>query len=142
MKHRGWIILSGLFWFAIGIFLLNKGLRFIAEGVANSSSQAGMALIAVALFIGFLKGRIVLAKTVKRLVSRILALQAPIRFADVYPRSYFLLIAGMVGLGALLRFLPISIEARGFVDVAIGSALINGAMLYFRAASNMKTSHL
>jgi hypothetical protein len=40
----------------------------------------------------------------------------------------------MMALGLVFRFLPIPIDLRGLIDVAIGSALINGAMLYFRAA--------
>jgi hypothetical protein len=42
----------------------------------------------------------------------------------------------MVLLGLVIRFLPIPIDARGLVDVAIGSALINGAMLYFRVVKH------
>jgi hypothetical protein len=38
----------------------------------------------------------------------------------------------MMALGAIMRLVPD--DWHGFVDVAIGSALINGAMLYFRAS--------
>jgi hypothetical protein len=40
----------------------------------------------------------------------------------------------MMMLGMIFRYLPIPIDVRGFIDLAIGSALMNGAMLYFRAA--------
>jgi hypothetical protein len=59
-------------------------------------------------------------------------LQAPIRFVDAYPKSYWLLLASMMALGFLLRLVPV--EVRGFIDVVVGSALLNGALLYFRAA--------
>ena len=88
----------------------------------------------LALLVGFAKGRFVFAKTVWRVVSRIQALSLPIRFSQVYTKSYWILIGAMMMLGLTFRFLPIPLDARGFVDVAIGSALINGAMLYFRAS--------
>ena len=147
MKHKGWIFFSGLFWFGAGVSLLYKGLKFVSEGILTqdslshrmqglfgSSQQAATALVAIGLLIGLLKGRFVLSKTVNRVVNRIRSLPLPIRFSQVYARSYWILIASMVGLGVSLRFLPIPVDARGLVDVAIGSALINGAMLYFRVA--------
>ena len=147
MKQRSWIVFSGYLWFFIGVFLLYKGLRLISEAVFQpdsicfslgqvfgSSQQAGSALIALGLVIGFLKGRFVLVKTVRRVVSRIAKLPAPVRFKDAYSPSYWILIGSMILLGMLFRFLPISIDVRGVIDVAIGTALINGAMFYFRAA--------
>lgn len=97
---------------------------------ASSAAWAGSAGL-VALVLGLCKGRFVLAKTVKRVSGRIAALPAPIRFGAVYTKSYWLLIGAMMGLGFLLRFAPLSYEARGCIDITIGSALILGAFLYF-----------
>lgn len=136
MKHRGWIALSGFTWFFIGAFLLYKGLHLITEATQGGglSHQAANIYIAVGLVVGFFKGRFVLVKTVRRVVSRILSLPLPIKFKDAYSPSYWILIASMMALGMLFRFLPIPMEVKGAIDVAIGSALINGAMIYFRAA--------
>lgn len=147
MKHRGWIVLSGIFWLLMGGMLLRKGLSFLVQGVLTphslcdrfqgifgSPSQTGTALLVIALVIGFLKGRLVLSKTVAKMVQRILSLELPIRFVDVYPRSYWFLIGGMMSLGVILRFGFIPIDLRGMIDVAVGSALLNGSLLYFRAA--------
>jgi hypothetical protein len=147
MSHRAWIAVSGFLWLAVGGGLLFKGLRLISEGAISPDSlsfrmqglfgtpqQSGTALIAAALLIGYVKGRFILSKTVKRVALRIASLPLPIRFTSVYAPSYFVLIGGMIALGILLRFLPIPIDLRGFIDTAIGSALINGAMLYFQAA--------
>lgn len=147
MKHRGWIAISGFLWFFIGTFLLYKGLHLITEaafqadslcfkmqGMCGTAQRAATIFIAMGLFIGFFKGRFVLAKTVRRVVARIAALPLPIRFKDAYSLSYWVLIASMMALGMIFRFLPIPIDIRGTIDVAIGSALINGAMLYFRSA--------
>ncbi len=147
MKHRGWVVLSGFVWFIAGGFLLSKGLRLITEAAFQmdslsyrmkdtfgSSQQAASVLIAIGLVIGFFKGRFVLAKTVRRVVTRIVSLPLPIKLQDAYSPSYWILIASMMALGMVFRFLPIAMDLRGLIDVAIGSALINGAMLYFRAA--------
>ena len=147
LTHRNWIAISGFVWLAVGAFLLYKGLHLISDGIVKTDTlcfkmqglfgtpqQSGTALIAAGLFIGFIKGRFVLSKTVRRVALRISSLPLPIRFSSVYAPSYWILIGSMVALGMILRFLPIPVDLRGFIDTAIGSALINGAMLYFRAA--------
>lgn len=149
MKHRAWIAVTGFIWLVIGGSLLYKGLHLISSAASTTDSlcfslrnlfgspqQAGTALIALGLFIGFLKGRFVLSKTVHRVSVRIGHLPHPIRFFDVYAPSYWILIGSMIALGVSLRFLPISIDVRGLIDVAVGSALLNGSMLYFRFAKS------
>lgn len=131
MKHRSWIALSGVVWFFIGGMLLYKGLHFIAEGTMKKEW-----LLAAGLLIGFFKGRFVLIKTVRRQVLRIASLPLPIRWSQVYPLAYYFLIAGMMGLGMLMRVIPLSVDFRGVIDVAIGSALIHGALAYFQAAAS------
>lgn len=138
MKHRSWIAVSGFTWFLIGASLLFKGLELIAQ--AALPQKTATSLIALGLLVGFLKGRFVLSKTVRRVVTRIASLPAPIRFKDAYAPSYWILIAGMTSLGMLFRFLPIPIDIRGTIDVTIGSALINGAVLYFRACRSVPAS--
>jgi len=147
MKHRAYIALSGFLWFFSGGFLLYKGLHLINDAtfradslcskwqtVFGSPQQAATIFIGIGLLLGFIKGRFVLSKTVRRVVSRIASFPGPIRFSDAYSRSYWILIASMIALGMSFRFLPIPMDMRGIVDVAIGSALVNGAMLFFRAA--------
>lgn len=90
--------------------------------------------IATGLLIGFFKARFVLIKTVRRVVARIAALPLPIPFKQVYGPTYWILLGSMMALGMVFRFLPIPIDVRGTIDVAIGSALLNGALFYFRAA--------
>lgn len=147
MQQRAWIVFSGILWLLIGSFLLQKGLHWISvsllqpdslltrwQGVFGTREQAGTALIGFSLLIGFCKGRFVLSKTVRRVVARLASLKAPIRFREAYAPSYWILIGSMIALGMLFRFLPLPSEIRGAIDIAIGSALIQGAILYFRAA--------
>lgn len=145
MKHRGWIAFSGFTWLLIGMGLIYKGVQYFAfalfesdslmhrlKGVFGSVEQAAGVLMGVSLLVGFLKGRFVLSKTVARVSSRIASLPLPIRVRDVYSLAYLGLIVGMMGLGLLFRFLSISSDIKGMIDVAVGTALVNGAILYFR----------
>ncbi|MDP1608919.1 MAG: hypothetical protein Q8L98_06370 [Chlamydiales bacterium] len=147
MGRKGWMICSGLVWMMVGLWLLFKGIVLIAEGALGAhpetslsfryfaSAQQGAALlIALGLLIGFVKGRFVLSKTVRRVCLRISELSLPIHIKHVYAPSYLLLLASMMLLGMLLRFIPIALDLKGAIDVAIGCALLNGSMLYWRAA--------
>jgi hypothetical protein len=150
VSHSTLIFLSGFVWLAVGCFLLPLGLNFIVDTLlkdnaahtypilqflapyAGGLDAAAIVWIAFALLIGFLKGRRVFSKSVQRSVSRILNLPNPAPLSKLYTPSYYLLLGSMVVLGVLVRYTPL--DVRGGVDVAIGSALINGAVLYFRQA--------
>ncbi len=146
-----WITLSGVVWFVVGIGLLTLGLNFIVftvhfpeagkfsvltslASLMGGRDQAALGLMAIALIVGLLKGKFALAKASHRVVSRILSLKEPIRFSEVYQKGYFFLIGGMILLGMSMKWLHIPPDIRGFVDVAVGSALMNGSSAYFRAA--------
>jgi hypothetical protein len=132
MSHRAWISISGLIWALAGLLLLYKGLKILSD---LPNKEAATWWIVAGLVIGFLKGRFVLAKTVQRISNRILSLPLPIPFINAYPKSYYLLISFMMALGIVMRFVPD--QWHGFIDVAVGSALMNGAMLYFRVSRNL-----
>lgn len=144
-----WIICSGVIWCAVGAFLLLFGVKLVVfsamEGAAHSAlfteiarmlksgEQAALILVTSGLLLGFAKGRLVLSKTVVRVVNRIRALPEPIRFFDVYSAGYLALIASMILLGMMMRWLSVPSDIRGAIDIAVGCALINGAMFYFRS---------
>lgn len=150
VSHFTMIMISGLVWMAVGCFLLPLGLNFIVASLLKENAslshpilnffapyvggidQAALTLIVIALFIGFLKGRKVFAKSVYRSVDRISTLPNPASISKIYTPAYYILLGSMVLLGVLVRFAPL--DVRGAVDVAVGAALINGAMLYFRQA--------
>lgn len=151
IRHSKMIGISGVIWLSIGFMLLSMGINFIVESILKENGRlasrpvldffatfsgeletAAIILIAMGLLVGFLKGRVILSKTVARTVERTLAMPNPAPLSQIYPRSYYILLGSMILIGFVVKFLPF--DVRGFVDVAIGSALINGAMLYFRAA--------
>lgn len=131
--QKSFITLSGFLWLAIGIFLLMKGLSLVTAFYVNID-QTTLLLIALGVALGFAKGNFVLRKTVARVVERIRSLPDPIQFSQIYSKGYYFLIGGMILLGITMRWLPIPEQVRGTIDIAIGCALITGALLYFRAA--------
>lgn len=158
IKKPGLIFISGLLWFVIGFVLLSKGINLIVQSMSDidqayfsliqifsphiGAIKSALLLVTVGLFIGYIKGRYILIKTVKRVVSRILDLTDPIRISKVYSMGYFLLLLTMVGIGISFRFMPLSPDIRGIIDLAIGAALMNGSLLYFRFALAAKNQSL
>jgi hypothetical protein len=150
VSHTTLIVISGLVWLAVGCFLLPLGLNFIAQSMSLETAaegrpvlnnlapyvggleQAAIALIVIALGIGYLKGTKIFSKTVQSSVDRIRSLPNPAPISQIYTKKYYILLGSMVFLGFLVRFL--SNDIRGAVDVVIGSALINGAVLFIRQA--------
>ncbi|MFI0435181.1 MAG: hypothetical protein ACH350_05575 [Parachlamydiaceae bacterium] len=150
VSHATLIFLSGLVWLCVGSVLLPLGLNFIVDTLlienhhlphpvlsflipyTGGLESAALIWIAITLMIGFLKGRAVFSKSVNRSVRYISTLPNPAPLSKIYTPGYYLLLGSMILLGVLMRFVPLDI--RGGVDVAVGCALINGAMLYFRQA--------
>lgn len=143
------LIISFASWLGIGVFLLYKGLRLLVElspGVAHSSmlsffskmaggmQQAVLLCICIGLFVGFMKGRFVLSKTVGRLSNRFFSYGRPMSLKEMYPAYYLALVGSMILLGMSLKWMPVPQEVRGTIDVAIGAALTNGAFQYLRVA--------
>ena len=115
----------------IGAYLMLKGINY------SLKVDSALVIICIALLVGFIKGRMVLSKSVMRIVGHLQAQVAPIFWKKAYDRKYYLILAIMMGIGMGLRFVSIPDGVRGFIDVTIGSALINGAVLYFREATHV-----
>ena len=96
--------------------------------------EAALILICFALFLGIIKGRFALKRTVNRVVTRIRTLPSPFPIKSLYTRGYLILLGSMVLFGMVFKFLPLPLDVKGFIDFTIGAALINGGMLYFREA--------
>jgi len=152
-SHPMLIVISGIVWLAIGAFLLSIGLNFLVEsGKAptgsfafldllskwfGSKDQAVLTLVVLGLAIGYFKGRFILGKAARKGVDRILSFPNPSSLASIYSIRYIALLAVMIGIGVSFRIFHLPFDIRGFIDVAIGAALLNGAMIYFRFASQV-----
>ena len=156
MTHKQAIVFSGLIWMVIGAFLLYRGLYYMIDGihthvgyfsaakglkpVIGSYGGAVLLLLGVAVFLGHLKGRYVLKKTVQRVVYKILMKPSPLKIYKLYGVRYYVVIAVMMCIGIGLRLSPIALDTRGFIDVIIGTALVSGAVMYFKAVALLNHS--
>lgn len=159
-KHRTIIFFSGTTWFIAGVFLLILGLRFLMVSLSfspntihfsllnmfgseqNVRENGAIFLITFALILGFLKGKYILSKSAFREINRISLLPNPISIKHFYSKKYYFIFSTMLLLGMLMRHLPISYDTRGFIDVIIGSALLQGSLFYFKHLLNSwKKSH-
>jgi len=147
LSHNIAIALSGVSWLGIGVFLLFKGFLLLLDpfsckegalflplfgSVASCYEQGSLILICISLFFGFIKGRWILAKRAKQVIKGILQHPSPLPLSKVYNKSYLFLIGAMMLLGFSLQWLSFPYDCRGAIDIAIGSALINGSAFYFR----------
>ncbi len=153
IRHGLAIVLSGVIWMGAGFFLLLKGFSLLLHPQIGKTAiliplmnsfgaggeQASLVLVSLGLVIGFLKGRVVLGKAANKVIGRILSLHNPFPISSLYSRSYVILLSSMIALGVCLRWIPVPYDVKGVIDVAIGSALINGSAFYFRYFAEKKT---
>lgn len=147
LSHASLIFISGLIWLAVGVFLLQIGLRLLLDPSLHEGSypileffqsflgkgqESAIVLIALCLYIGFLKGKHVLGKSARKGVERIRSFSNPTGIQNIYSAKYYILLGVMIALGVSIKYLGLPNDVRGAVDVIIGAALINGAVLYFR----------
>lgn len=154
LSHTKMVFISGLIWFTVGVYLLQMGIKLLLSGVHSTPNAtagnypllhflenhlgniefAAILLLACALLIGYFKGRYVLGKSARRGVDRILSFPNPMKLTDLYSAKYYILLGTMVFLGISLKHVGLNHDVRGWIDVVIGSALINGALVYFHSA--------
>jgi hypothetical protein len=159
-SHAKLVVISGLVWFAVGVYLLQLGLKLLFTGISDpagldaqsypliasltphlgSVENVALILLSIALLVGYIKGRYVLGKSAHRGVERIRSFPNPTSLSNIYSAKYYLLLALMICLGVSIKYLGVNNDIRGLVDAAIGSALINGAMIYFRLAQRTHSS--
>jgi len=159
VSHRTLYILSGAVWMIIGVMLLNLGIGFLMHGVSatgftqegysslftsvasmtSSSENAAIALVAIAFFIGIAKGRLVMQKAAMKTSLRLAKLQNPTSLSNLYSKSNLLIIAVMMTLGMSMKYLALPYDIRGIIDTAVGCALIQGALCYFRLPNSSES---
>jgi len=119
--------MAGAIWLVIGLLLLRKGVQYL-----RWDDSTLPLLVICALSLGIVKGRMVLAKVALRTQKRIALLEEPTTITHLYTRGNALLILSMMGLGMLLNVLNVHSDIRAFIDIAVGSALVQGSLSYFR----------
>jgi hypothetical protein len=101
--------------------------------VFENPANGILVLIVAFLVVGRLKAQYILQKTVGRTKERLEKKEEPLSIKDLFTIPYVALIALMMGLGLLMNVCAVPLDIRGLVDIAVGSALIHGSFLYFKA---------
>lgn len=136
------IICAGTFMFFGGVSLFTKGVALSSKievfsfpfSVAHGYFDFKGTLFFIALvatFLGFLKGRFVISKTVSQNVERIKALAKDPFFFEFYAPKTWVILFAMVLLARTISSLDIPLELRIILDIAVGTALFYGSMLFF-----------
>lgn len=112
----------------------NQSLLKFMSHLFQKPEQVLAAIVGICLLIGYVKGHFVLTRSVKSGVQRILSHPNPSEIKNLYGKKYYALIVAMMGLGILLRVLKLPQDIHGAIDLAIGSALLKGALTYFKYA--------
>ncbi len=132
VTRRTLVLSAALVWGLVGAFLSIRAFFWFKPRPAE---VAGM--MALSLAAGFLKGRFLFAKLALHNIGRIRELSPQKEkiclFAFQAVKSY-VIVAGMIGLGILIRLSPIRREILGVIYLAVGVALFYGSFEYWRAA--------
>lgn len=151
VKKSTLVLLASALWFIVGISLMFLGhyyfnlgrqllpslafngsfsiIAFLTNFLPNPQNAASLCQV-LALTIGFIKGRFVLKRTVERQIERIRGLQEKAPITAIYSKNLYFLVVGMILLGMSMKYLPIFYDTRGFIDLAVGFALMNGSFHY------------
>lgn len=148
LSHTTFVLILGVLCFSIGSILLPLGLNnlidcLLLENRDNSHpllnmlspfvgglDTAALVLIAIALFLGYIKGTRIFAKSALNTVTRICTLENPASITSLCTPSYLVLLLALCGLLFLLYFIPEDLS--GIIEITLGSASIHGAMTFFR----------
>lgn len=126
------LVVAALLWSAIGIFLVVRGL-LLFEVVTPWP-------LVVAVAVGLVKSRLVLDRTARKNLARILARQEGSCIGGVYSWRMWGFIVLMMLLGRLLRASGLAGWIVGMVYVAVGSALFRSSRLLWRQWRTTATS--
>lgn len=132
VKRKTLLLVAGALWILVGAMLIARAIPWI---LANHLE--GWIAAASGLLIGVFKSRVVFIPLAEKNVQRIQAL-SPHRekicvFAFQAIKAY-VLIAGMIVLGIVLRYSPIPRTILAVIYVAVGFALILASPKYLRSA--------
>ncbi len=138
-------------WFFAGVMLLYKGMNYLYEAqlmqsysrteqpvlgflshLFGSVDYALLSVVLVSALFGYIKGYVALRKAADRLIRRIAPYGGKVPLPVAFPVWYVGIIFGMMMLGFVIKFLPISTDVRGMLDTAIGFALLNGSTFFLK----------
>lgn len=117
-------------WLAGGLVLGAFGLMRLSE--ARSFGASVWPALALGLAAGAVKSVLILVATSRRNIARLDALAGPLRPIRVYDGRSWAVIGVMTAVAVALNlgWIPLSLVARGGVNIAIGTALVLSSFTY------------
>lgn len=125
-RARTQVLLAALLWTGVGIGLATAGLRWLLQG-----TRWPVLWVAAAAVAGSVKGRWALAGAARRAAARIARRGDGTCLGGFLSWRTWLLVLGMMGLGALLRRSAVPTGLLGFVYGAAGTALLLGSRVFW-----------
>ena len=136
------ISLYGIAWLALGSRLLLKGIYIFDEiHLKQEVLDSNLYYYLVgALVLGLVKGKFILKKSADRIIRHIVQFEEPLKWKQIFPKSFYFFMTIMMCFGIAIKFLPIDLVVKGSIDIFVGSALITGALYFFKKAWMIKMS--
>ena len=126
VQRKTHLLAAAILWTCIGIMLMVRGMGWLIA--------ADLTYLAVpAVVLGFIKSRFILDKTATRSIDRILLLQDGTCLGAVYSKLTWLLVAGMMSMGMLLRNSSFPRPILAVVYITVGWALFWSSRKGWRA---------
>lgn len=125
-------------WLIGGLVLCVRGTFFLTESSAINNIALMAGLAALALAIGFAKGKFVLSKTSAKNIERIEQFTEPKKPIQVYSVRSWIMITLMVGISVALTVFNVDNIVRGPINLGIGMALIISSLAYLKALGSNK----
>ena len=125
-RVRTQLLLAALLWTCVGTGLLTAGIRWTFQG----TRWPGM-WVAAAVLAGSAKGKWVLERAARRASARIALRGDGTCLGGFLSWRTWLLVMGMMGLGAVLRRSAVPVGFLGFVYGAVGAALLLGSRVFW-----------
>jgi len=158
-KPQFLVFLSGIPYFLAGVMLNRKGVGFLSEAAQLSdklpsltlpfvralsfigdATAAMLCIVVLAVVAGIFKGRKVIVPGVSRNFARLQTMTADAPLTQLYDRKGWIILGVMMSLGMMINNLPVPIDIRGFIDVTVGIALIQGGVASLRQYRSLKTA--
>jgi hypothetical protein len=117
-------VVAAAVWSLVGTGLLVAGVRWL--GAADRAT--GLALLAVALLLGWIKGRYVLARRAVANSERLRLAGDGRCIGGAFTWPTWLLVVGMMAFGAALRASPVPRIWLGVIYAAVGAALLGASV--------------
>jgi len=126
VSRKTLLLVGALFWSLVGLFLLTRGGRFLAEG-------DHYVMLVVALAVGTAKGMLVFEKSARKNIDRILRRGDNSCLGGVYSFKTWGVILAMIFLGRFLSASHIAHQVYGFVITAVGWGLLVASRVIWQA---------